>query len=115
MLLVRNSVLAAIRHDLEYKSELLWESLNVTLSWFCLVYFIGHPMIRYLPSFIVLSSLPAASSLILCGDINALGIDWDLVSPRISCRVSSLLCDTVLNASMCQLVQTPTRIPISWT
>ena len=99
-----------LSNHMSVESELLWVELKCKISVCFLWVFLPATQRFDLPSFTLnlkLSSLPAASSVILCGDFNAPGIDWDLVSPRISSRVSCLLCDIVLDASMRQLVQSP--------
>ena len=113
MLLVRNGIAATRRQDLESEAELLWVELVLSSTTILLGVFYRPPSQSLGPLQQLqhsLSSISDSRSIVLCGDFNAPGIQWDTVSPTYPSAVAKSLCDITLDHSLSQMVPEPTRI-----
>ena len=112
MILVRNTICATRRADLENDTELLWIEISHTTGQLVLGVFYRPPNSdrEYLTSLQnSLALIPDAQNIILCGDFNLPNINWEVNSPTSPSPLASLLCDISSNSSLQQLVVDPTR------
>ncbi len=96
MALVKDSVSATHRADLENSSELIWIEISHSTKTVLLGVFYRPPSsdLAYLTNLQnSLLLIPDTQDIILCGDFNAPNINWNLHLPITPSRISSLLCD----------------------
>ena len=112
MLLVRNTIGAVRRHDLETGCEVLWVELS---RWhqktlFGVFYRPPDSQLDILTQLqFSLEGIKDTHRVVLCGDFNVPDINWLNTYPTKTTPHTSLLCDITLQFSLSQLVMEPTR------
>lgn len=113
MALVRSSIPSRRRTDLEVENcELMWIEMPVKTKIILIgVYYRPPkaPIDNILKLEASLQGIPDRDSYILFGDLNTPEIAWETVSPTKPSPHAKLVCDVVVQFSLQQLVQEPTR------
>ena len=113
LLLIRDSLNASLRPDLDGQCEVLWVSIPTKFSSILLGVFYRCPLAP--PSVLealrstVCSAVTHNQPVILCGDFNLPHIDWSITSPLIRSPAATMLCDIVSDCFLAQLVSANTR------
>ena len=114
MLIIRDSIAATRRYDLETDCELLWVELTSPLLNVLVGVFYNPPGFKdnaLLQLQNSLTSLPSSLPIVLCGDFNLPNINWCHPGPFPSsnCAAATLMCDLVNEYNLQQMVLEPTR------
>ena len=113
LLLIRDSLNASLRPDLDDQCEVLWVSIPTKSSaiLFGVFYRCPHAPLSTLEALrsSVCSAVTHNQPVILCGDFNLPHIDWDTTSPSARAPAASMLCDIVSDCFLVQLVSASTR------
>ena len=112
MLLIKSTICATRRADLEGDCELLWIEISHSRGVYLLGVFYRSPISssEYLYNLQnSLAKIPDSQTIILCGDFNVPDVDWDLNVPTTSSSLAKLLYDITFNFSLFQLVTDATR------
>ena len=110
--LIRNSITAVHRKDLESDCEMLWLELHTSRGIINFVTYYRPPTattdsLRSLHS--ALGATSTSLPIIVCGDCNAPDVAWLTTSPKVKSPVADTLCEFVCNNFFIQLVSHPTR------
>ena len=108
LLLVKSSIPAVRRHDLETTCELLWVEIHKTL--FGVFYRPPNSPPEYIDQLrYSMERMHDTKPVILCGDFNIPEVDWctlSLLRPSVS---GNRICEIALDYSLLQMVLEPTR------
>ena len=113
MLLFRNGIAATRRQDLESEAALLWIELALSSTTILLGVFYRPPSQFLVPMQQLqhsLSSFSDSRTIVLSGDLNVPGIQWDTISPTWPSAVAKSIRDITLDHSLNQMVPEPSRI-----
>ena len=95
--MIRDSLNASLRPDLDDQCEVLWVSIPTKSSTilFGVFYQCPHAPLSILEALhsSVCSAVTQKQPVILCGDFNLPHIDWDTTSPSVHTPAASMLCD----------------------
>ena len=112
LIMVKESLSATCRLDLEVDCELLWFELfsQTQPILFGTFYHPPNSDLSILNSLnYSLLSIRTKYPIVLCGDFNLPQIDWSTVTPSISSPATALLCSIVNDNFLTQMVNFPTR------
>ena len=114
LILVRDSIPVFRCSDLESGCEIVWLQITTRCPRYLLFGVYYHPPELSLESLSYLNNslLSIAAyrhSIVLCGDFNVPNIEWASVSPTLVTGPADHLCSTVLDNSLFQHVDCPTR------
>ena len=113
LLLIRDSLNASLRPDLDDECEVLWVSIPTKSSplLFGVFYRCPHAPLSALEALrsSVCSVVTQNQLVVLCGDFNLPHIDWDTIFPSARTPAASMLCDMVSDCFLTQLVSASTR------
>ena len=101
MLLIKNTIRATRRANLESDCELLWIEISHSMGIFLFGVFYRPPVssseyVYNLQN--TLTRIPDSQTVILCGDFNVLDVNWNLNVPTTSSSPIKLLCDITFNS-----------------
>ena len=112
IVLVRNSITAVHRKDLERDCKMLWLELHASRGVVNLVTYYHQPTtitdsLHSLHS--AVAAVCSSSPIIVCGDFNVPDVDWITTSPKVKSLLPQTLCQLVHDNFFSQLLSSPTR------